>query len=181
MVNSAWQVGPQIYADSSGQIRDGRTVYIGNRDQSKFLRAYEKGYELISGIQSDLDITHIDGVPVGDIYRLELELKPKNAPLPVDLIERRDQYFAGSYPYLQSVISVEPEVFQTRRERAAQLSLDAALSQIRKQYGSTLFTALTAYHGDVGAVWEKVVGKKHNQSLLDAGVLMVEHGEVFYS
>ena len=164
-----------------GQIRDGRTVYIGNRDQSKFLRAYEKGYELISGIQSDLDITHIDGVPVGDIYRLELELKPKNAPLPVDLIERRDQYFAGSYPYLQSVISVEPEVFQTRRERAAQLSLDAALSQIRKQYGSTLFTALTAYHGDVGAVWEKVVGKKHNQSLLDAGVLMVEHGEVFYS
>jgi len=36
------------------------------------------------------------------------------------------------------------------------------LEIMRAQYGNTLFTALVAYHGDIAAVWEKVVGRKHN-------------------
>ena len=83
--------------------------------------------------------------------------------------------FAGAYPYLQDVLSVEPEVFVQRRERGPQLELAAALASIRKQYGATLFTGLAAYHGDFLAVWERVVGRKHNQALVDAGVLMVSH------
>jgi hypothetical protein len=43
------------------------------------------------------------------------------------------------------------------------------------QYGATLYTALHAYEGDIGAVWEKIVGKEHNKALLESGVLMVEH------
>jgi len=158
------------------EASDGRTIYIGQRDQAKFLRAYEKGYELSNGLRkSGIDITHIDGVPVSDIYRLELELKPKNAPLPEDLIDRRDQYFSGAYPYLQKVVEVEPEIFHQSREKGPQLDMEAALAQIRFQYGSTLFTALSAHSGDVGAVWDKIVGNKHNQSLLEKGVLLVDH------
>lgn len=155
--------------------QDGRTIYIGQRAQGKFLRAYEKGYELVKGVRGDLEISYVDGVPIADIYRLELELKPKNAPLPADLIERRDEYFSGAYPYLQQVVQVEPEIFKQTRERGPQLDMEAALSQIRYQYGSTLFTALAAHAGDVGAVWDKIVGKKHNEALLAKGVLMVEH------
>jgi hypothetical protein len=51
----------------------------------------------------------------------------------------------------------------------------ASLYQIRRMYGTTLFTALAAYGGDVGAIWEKIVGKEHNQRLVDAGVLMFDH------
>jgi hypothetical protein len=49
------------------------------------------------------------------------------------------------------------------------------LEVLRTQYGNTLFTALAAHHGDIGAVWEKIVGTHHNQKLVDEGVLMVEH------
>jgi hypothetical protein len=55
------------------------------------------------------------------------------------------------------------------------MDLAAALENCRIQYGATLFTALHAYHGDMGAVWEKILGQCHNQSLLEAGVLLVDH------
>jgi len=32
-----------------------------------------------------------------------------------------------------------------------------------------------AYHGDMTAVWDKVIGDRHSQALLEAGVLLVEH------
>uniref|UniRef100_A0AAE4GFI7 Replication initiation factor domain-containing protein n=1 Tax=Herbaspirillum huttiense subsp. nephrolepidis TaxID=3075126 RepID=A0AAE4GFI7_9BURK len=153
----------------------GRTVYIGSRDQGKFLRAYEKGFELVKSYANGDEITHIDGYPVEDIYRLELELKPKLSPLPVDLIPRRDEYFSGAYPYLQKVIDIEPEVWQQKRERGPQMDLEASLSQIKHQYGSSLFTAVAAYQGDIGAVWNKIVGTRHNEHLLEKGVLLVDH------
>jgi phage replication initiation protein len=156
--------------------RDGRTVYVGQRDQGKFLRAYEKGYELVQDLRcKGIDIDCLNGVPIGDIYRLELELKPKNGPLPADLIERRDEYFSGAYPYLQQVVEVEPQIFRQKREAGPQRDMESALAQIRHQYGTTLFTALAAHCGDVGAVWDKIVGKKHNDALLSKGVLLVDH------
>lgn len=153
---------------------EGRTIYVGKRDQGKFLRAYEKGFELAKDFPHEV-ISTIDNIPIEDIYRLEVEFKAKAAMLPEDLIEKRDQYFAGAYPYLQSVLAVEPEIFTQARERGPQRNLQAALENIRFQYGSTLFTALAAYQGDIGAVWDKIVGKKDNDALVDLGVLDVEH------
>jgi len=150
-------------------------VEVGSREQAKFFRGYEKGRELLKNHPPGT--THIDGVAVDDIYRCEVVYKPKNAPLPEDLIDRRDQYFAGAYPFLgQLMRDVEPEIFVQRRERGPQLALEAALAQVRQQYGTTLFTALVAYHGDFMAVWERIVGRRHNAALVEAGVLLVEHG-----
>lgn len=154
---------------------EGRTIYVGKRDQGKFLRAYEKGFELAKDYPHTL-IEKIDDIPIEDIYRIEVEFKAKSAILPQDLIEKRDQYFSGAYPYLQTVLAVEPEIFTQARERGPQRNLDAALENIRYQYGSTLFTALAAYSGDVGAVWDKIVGTKDNEALVSLGVLDVEHG-----
>jgi DNA relaxase NicK len=149
---------------------DGRTIYIGSRSGAKFLRAYEKGLQLA------VDAAPIDGVPAADWYRVELELKAKEGPLPDDLIDRRDQYLAGSYPYLQGLLSdVEPEILVNLRERVPQLDLAKALAHIRTQYGRTLFTALVAYEGDIGAVWSRIVGREHNPELERAGVLLVGH------
>lgn len=154
---------------------EGRTVYIGKRDQPKFLRAYEKGFEVVQQFPRHMNIQELDGIPIADWYRLELELKAKHQTLPEDLIENRDQFFAGAYPYLQTVLSVEPQVLKLSRDKHPQRRLAAMLETMRQQYGSTLFTAATAYHGDIGAVWEKIVGTKHNESLLEDGVLMVDH------
>jgi len=153
---------------------EGATVYIGKRENAKFLRCYEKGLELVKAYPRGT-IRSIDGVPVEDIYRVELEVKAKDGPLPVDLVDKRDQYFAGAYPYLQTLLDVKPEVFVQSRDKGPQHDLSGMLAHIRQQYGNTLFTAMVAHHGDIGAVWEKIVGDRHNVNLVQAGVLMVDH------
>ena len=159
--------------------RDGSTIYVGRRDSDKFCRGYEKGAEMRSALPASAreTCTHIDGFRVEDIFRLELELKAKTCPLPLDLIDRRDQYFSGAYPYLQKVLAIEPQLMTIRRERDPQHSLKAALAQLRHQYGSTLFTALMAHGGDLTELWPKICGDKHNERLVEAGALLVEHYE----
>jgi DNA relaxase NicK len=151
----------------------GNTCYIGKRDSDKFFRAYNKGAEMA---QNCPGLTHVDGFPIEDIYRGELELKDKTTPIPWETVERRDQYFAGAYPFCARILpGIEPDILQRRPERAAERCLQAALANARIQYGATLFTALAAYSGDICAVWDKIVGKEHNEALLEAGVLLHEH------
>ena len=163
---------PKMTRIESERPEDGRTCYVGNRERDKFLRGYEWGIKNFGGS----DVTQLDGCPIEDMYRLELELKAKTAALPVDLIDRRDEYFAGAYPYLQTVLpDVESEILVMQRERGPQMDLKRRLQAIRQQWGSTLYTAMVANHGDFGAVWEQIVGRSHNEDLLRAGVLLVDH------
>lgn len=157
----------------------GRTCNIGTREKSdKFMRCYEKGHEMLSKLGGRLPslVTHIEGSKVEDIYRCEVELKAVNRDIPWEVIERRDQYFAGSYPFCSEVLpGVEVDILKRRPERESQASLAAALENARVQFGPTFFTALRAYHGDMTAVWDKIIGDHHSQPLIEAGVLLVEH------
>lgn len=167
---------PDLQQITSTNDRAGRTCYVGKRTSDKFFRAYEKGYELAGKVGRGLVVTHIDGFPVENIYRCELELKADSSVIGWDVIERRDQYFAGAYPFCADVLpGVEADILQRRKERAPQMSLAAALENCRIQFGPTLYTALRAYHGDMTAVWDKVVGDHHAEQLLEAGVLLVDH------
>lgn len=167
---------PDLQQITSSNDRAGRTCYVGKRTSDKFFRAYEKGFELASKVGRGLSITHIDGFPIEDIYRCELELKADATVIGWDVIERRDQYFAGAYPFCADVLpGVEADILQRRKERAPQLDLAAALENCRIQFGPTLFTALRAYHGDMTAVWDKVIGDHHAEHLVEAGVLLVDH------
>ena len=163
----------------SSDPKAGRTCEIGAREKSdKFMRCYEKGRELVSkaSARSGIEFTHIDGCPVEDIYRCEVEFKASGSDIPWEVVERRDQYFAGAYPFCADVLpGVEADILKRRPEREIQMDLQTALENCRIQYGPTLFTALHAYHGDIHAVWEKVLGKSHNNALLEAGVLLVDH------
>ena len=192
---------PKAKPIDSRRPEEGRTYYVGSRESAKFYRGYEKGMQIlgpqiIAAMDANPEL-HIEEVLFKDDVRLvkndqgenelvcynlrdwwrdEVEFKPVNQPLPLDLVENRDQYFSGSFPYLASVLpTVDPQPLITRRERMPQLELAKALEVVRLQYGNTLFTALHAYHGDIGAVWEKIVGQKHNKAMVAAGVLMVDH------
>lgn len=168
---------PDLRQITSSNERAGRTCYVGKRESDKFFRSYEKGFEMLGkmGRVPGL-VTHIDGHRVEDIYRCELELKADSTPIGWDVIERRDQYFAGAYPFCAEVLpGVEADILQRRKERAPQTDLAVALENCRIQFGATLFTALHAYGGDMTAVWDKVIGSSHQQQLLEAGVLLVEH------
>lgn len=171
---------PNLQQITSSDPMAGKTCYIGTRAGSdKFGRGYDKGLEMLAKIGGPIpsgnDI-RIDGFKVEDIYRFEVELKAVSTDIPWETIERRDQYFAGSYPFCAEILpGIEPDILQRRPEKAPQRELQAALANARHQFGASLFTALAAYHGDIGRVWELIVGKEHNKHLLEAGVLLVEH------
>lgn len=169
---------PALQQITSSDPRAGRTCYIGKREQSdKFMRCYEKGFEMAGKVKRlPGELTHIDGFKVEDIYRCEVELKAVSADIPWEVIERRDQYFAGAYPFCADVLpGVEADILQRRPDREPQTDLAVALENCRVQFGPTLYTAMMAYQGDITAVWDKVVGKEHNRSLLESGVLLVDH------
>jgi DNA relaxase NicK len=168
---------PDLQQITSSNDRAGRTCYVGKRTSDKFFRAYEKGFEMVGKMgRMPGSVTHIDGHRVEDIYRCELELKASCTPIGWDVIERRDEFFAGAYPFCgQALPGVEPDILMRRKERAPQTDLAVALENCRIQFGPTLYTALRAYMGDIGAVWEKVVGDHHAEHLLEAGVLLVDH------
>lgn len=164
-------------ADGSSR---GRTLYVGNRENDMFCRGYEKGCkelaDLVRELGPEAESAHlmVDGVYVDPMkwFRVELELKAKKRPIPYDVVQRRDEYFAGSYPYLSEILpSVEPQHILTAQKQG-RMALDLALAHIRRQWGSTLFTALMVHEGDIGAVWEQIVGKKPNEALMRAGALL---------
>lgn len=168
---------PALQQIISSDPRAGRTCYVGKRTSDKFCRAYEKGFEMLGKMgPTQREMSMIDGHRVEDIYRVEVELKSKTRPIPWDVIGQRDQYFAGSYPFLAQLMpDVECDILMRRPERAPQIDLRAALDTVRHQFGSTLFTALCAMDGDILAVWDSIVGYKHSETLLAAGVLLVDH------
>ena len=170
---------PEMQRILNSDPRAGQTCNIGKREKSdKFFRGYEKGLELAAKMGSlGKSITHIDGHRIEDIYRCEVELKSASRPIPWEVIGRRDQYFAGSYPFLAELLpEVECDILMRSPERAPIAELDAALDNVRTQYGGTIYTALVAYNGVFMRVWDRIVGDHHNQALLAAGVLLVDHG-----
>ena len=167
---------PDLQQITSSNDRAGRTCYVGKRTGDKFFRAYEKGYEMAAKSRLPGELLTIDGKRVEDIYRCEVELKAESTPIGWDVIERRDQYFAGAYPFCADVLpGIEADILMRRKERAPQTDLAVALENCKIQFGPTLFTALRAYHGDMTAVWDKIIGDRHCDALTEAGVLLVEH------
>lgn len=170
---------PKLQQIISSDPRAGRTCNIGKREQSdKFMRCYEKGFQMAAKMGGRLpdECTHIDGSRLEDIYRCEVELKASGTDIPWEVIDRRDQYFAGAYPFCAIVLpGIEADILKRRPEREPQTCLAAALENCRVQFGPTLYTALMAYQGDMTAVWDKVIGRTHNHALLEAGVLLVDH------
>ena len=170
---------PVLRQITSSDPRAGKTCYIGKREQSdKFMRCYEKGFEIAAkyASRSPGEIVGIDGKALEDIYRCEVEFKAVGTDIPWEIIERRDQYFAGAYPFCADVLpGIEADILMRRPERAPQIGLKAALDNLRIQFGPTIYTALHAYHGDWTTLCAKIIGDHHNQTLVEAGVLMVEH------
>lgn len=168
---------PSLQQITSSDDQAGKTCYVGKRTSDKFFRAYEKGFEMAAksrGVPGR--VTEIDGHAIENIYRCEIELKAKTSVIPWAVIERRDQYFSGSYPFCADVLpGIEADILQRRKERAPQTDLAIALENCRIQFGPILFTALAAYEGNMTAVWDKIIGAHHNLALLESGVLLVDH------
>jgi DNA relaxase NicK len=148
----------------------GCTFYVGNRRQWRFFRGYDKGREIRqkSGLSG---LTHIDGVRVEDLYRLEVEFKAVDgATLPLDLVQDRDRYFGGAFPYLATVLQgVESRPFRVHRKHTVHSDLTRTLAACQRMYGPALRAALEVHGGNKAAVWEQIVGDTITDRWIAAG------------
>ena len=85
---------PHLRQITSSDPWAGRTCYIGKRERAdKFMRCYEKGFEMAAKMVGPYgcQVEEIEGCPLENIYRCEVELKAATRPIPWEVIERRDQ------------------------------------------------------------------------------------------
>ncbi|WP_089138192.1 replication initiation factor domain-containing protein [Vibrio rumoiensis] len=113
---------------------DGRTLYVGNRQNGKLFRGYEKGKQLKS-------------IEYPDWVRHEVQLGNKSRVIPLDILINPDPYFAGAYPALSLLIKdIEPKRIVISRV-IAHAGLDSFIGHARKQYGK-LINFLQLIHDD---------------------------------
>lgn len=103
----------------------GRTLTIGNRSSSKFLRFYERGKK--------------EGDSLSLWTRAELELKSSDRYLPLDVLLTPSTYFKGAYPALEALANrlndfVAPEKCELVKKQA-NINVDKALEVLKHQFG----------------------------------------------
>lgn len=173
---------PEYREIGGSNPRAGRTLYIGSRKGSdKMLRCYEKGYEMLTHVPQSMrnNVTHIDDHPVADIYRVELELKPENKHIPWTAIERRDEVFAGAYPFCAELLpSCAHYKFQGFPDFRPKAELERQLDNLRVAYGKILRAGVEAHGGNQDAelkILRRCMSGTPSTALVDAGVLTVRH------
>ena len=103
----------------------GRTLTIGNRTGSKYLRIYERGKK--------------EGDSLSLWTRAELQLMSTERYLPLDILLTPSTYFKGSYPALENLCDklndfVAPEKCELIKKQAT-INVDKALEIVKHQFG----------------------------------------------
>jgi phage replication initiation protein len=100
----------------------GKTLYIGNRNNGKLLRVYEKGKQL--------------GDPLSPWVRWELELHNKDRTIPLDVLIRPGDYLAGGYPCLSWICESQDRIKTTRKQ--LMISYEHLKKYCSQSYGKLL-------------------------------------------
>jgi len=167
---------------TSSNPRAGRTVYIGSRSGAKYIRCYEKGFEILAKLGmpenikstvTQLEYNGVGMVNVEDLYRVEVEFKDVDKVLPFTMLTDRDSYFAGANPFCASLLpgAVERKVMGLP-DFNAKAALAVQLEHCRRAYGAIIRTAILA-HGDERAVMAMIAGEGPSDRLISAGVLSI--------
>ena len=119
----------------------------------------------------------------GGSYRVELELKNVDKFIPWFAIAKRDEVFAGSYPFCAELLPDAPHVvFQSMPSFKPRAALQKALSNLGRSYGGILKAAHLAYGGDDVAllkIAKQCLASEPSRHLVESGVLTVDHEPVF--
>jgi phage replication initiation protein len=169
-------VSPGMRTIRNANKFEGDTVYIGDRKSDKFLRCYEKGKEAMKALPPNQRalITTYEGYPIDDVFRVELELKAKEIYIPWTAIRRRDDVFAGAYPFCASILPDVPEwKMQKMPDFKPRSDMTAALENCRNSYGSILRTALEFFGGDRDKLLNAILANQPSDRLIESGVLTI--------
>lgn len=177
---------PKMKKIEGSDPRDGRTVYVGARDSEKFIRCYEKGFELMAKnrfpewIKNSCNAIEFDGVGMVDpakIYRCEVEFKASsNKVLPWTMITDGDHFFAGANPFFASLLpGVKERRVQTMPDFGPKVALQIQAENLRKSYGGVIKALMDSYNDDADLVIRMLTSDAPSERLIKDGVLTVLH------
>ncbi|MCX7184013.1 MAG: replication initiation factor domain-containing protein [Nitrosospira sp.] len=118
----------------------GRTLGIGNRDNGKYCRIYEKGKQL--------------GDPESRWMRLEVEWRAEKRFIPFDILTCPGKYLAGAYPCIR-FLSAEQSRIKTI-SRADKIAFDRAIENAKQHSGKLINLMLSVFGGDYAEVVERL-------------------------
>ena len=180
---------PVLKTVETSRVEDGRTAYIGARTSSRFIRCYEKGWQVVSKlglpewvVNHALKLDFDDGLGmrnVRDYYRVEAELKAVDGVvLPWPCLVDRDAYFAGAAPFCADLVDVAPRrIYSLPSDFDKKASLTAAVLNCKQSYGGTLNALLQLYGDSMEAkarIFDMVVGDSISKRLKEEGVLWLD-------
>ena len=116
----------------------GRTLYVGNAQNGKMLRVYERGIK--------------QGDPGSPAVRFEVQFTNRDRVIPLRVLLASDAYFAGAYPPLAKILPVAALPIATKRKEAVR-SIAQRLRHLKQSYGRTIDQALSA----AGATDEELI------------------------
>jgi len=119
----------------------GKTLYVGQRQNGKLCRVYEKGKQL--------------GDPQSPWCRVEIEFRGKSRDIPHDILVRPSDYLAGAYPCL-AFLSLRQDKVRTLK-KCAEIGYAHMVKCLRTQYGPALSVMLRVEGGDPFAVIEQAM------------------------
>ncbi|OAM51518.1 hypothetical protein A7981_08490 [Methylovorus sp. MM2] len=128
----------------------GRTIYIGNRNNGRYFRGYEKGKQL--------------GDPNSPWVRMEVEFKSVDRIVPFDILKRPQDYYAAAYPIL-ATFSHDLKRIHTI-QKTTQISYERTKRWLKRQCGPALNLMLDI-EGSPKAVLDMII----REGKLPKGVL----------
>ena len=114
----------------------GKTLYIGNRNNGKLLRVYEKGRQL--------------GDSSSPWVRVELELRGKSRVIPWDVLTTPATYLAGGYPCLAYLSAVQDKIRTIIK--SGQITLGSIVQNLRTAGGKSINVLMQFHGGDAFTV-----------------------------
>lgn len=124
---------PKARAINDYGSNEGRTLYIGKRQNGKMFRGYEKGKQL-----GDLNSLW---------FRIEVEFRNKDRVIPWDILTSPGRYLAGSYPCLNFISLVQSKIKTVKK--SAQITYERVLSWLRTAAGPALDVLAEVHSGDI--------------------------------
>ena len=169
---------------------DGRTIYIGSRESSKFIRCYEKGWELLAKAKvpegfktasSGFYFRRNTPSSPADYYRLEVELKAVDGFfIPLDILTNPDSFFSGAAPYFESLVESAPSrLVQPPSDFLQVQTLQSSMEHCSRAYGGLLRSLLELYGDTVetkARLFDALCSQNPSDSLVRAGCLSLPVG-----
>lgn len=159
----------------------GRTMYVGARGGEKMARIYEKGLEVFAHLPGELRemsearalVFNLEDKAFADSWlRVEIEFtrQKKERDLPLDMLTKRDEYFAGAYPYCADALGVADGLRPLTLKTDLEVDLIKLISNLKRSYGSVVHTMKELQFTDKEVV-EHITSGTNNNRLVKSGML----------